>query len=318
MSWGGMERGGRVCMWRVCENLNFKFPHMSDFTMDLFVVFLAFLIKYSSEFFDLDAIIDDDDMDMFLLLAVLLFLKSSSSSAREYYRGPGQDYMAWSNWRFREAFRFEKVDFDRLVQLLQIPDRFAESGHVFSGPVCFAVTLYRFSYPCRWCSLEGMFGEDRSRLSRMHKLCVDFLYARWGFKVDMDLGFLLPRLVSYRRAIFAKTGGLVGNMWGFIDGTARQICRPTFFQRLFFSGHKRNHCLKYQGIMCPDGIIAQMKGPWVGRRNDCGMLNESQLVDILRAHFNDREIPLVLYGDTIYTFTTHIWSGFKGARLSDE
>ena len=61
-----------------------------------------------------------------------------------------------------------------------------------------------------------------------------------------------------------------------------------------------------------------MKGPWVGRRNDCGMLNESQLVHILRAHFNDGEIPLVLYGDPIYTFTTHIWSGFKGARLSDE
>ena len=180
-----------TCTSRECGNLQVS-KHV--LCMDLFVVFLAFLIKYSSEFFDLDAIIDDDDMDMFLLLAVLLFLKSSSSSAREYYRGPGQDYMAWSNWRFREAFRFEKVDFDRLVQLLQIPDRFAESGHVFSGPVCFAVTLNRFnvSYPCRWCSLEGVFGEDRSRLSRMHKLCVDFLYARWGFKVDMDLGFLLP------------------------------------------------------------------------------------------------------------------------------
>ena len=111
-------------------------------------MFLAFLIKYSSEFFDLDAIIDDDDMDMFLLLAVLLFLKSSSSSAREYYRGLGQDYMECSNWRFWEASRFEKTDFDRLVQLLQIPDRFAESGHVLSGPVYFAVTLYSFSYPC--------------------------------------------------------------------------------------------------------------------------------------------------------------------------
>ena len=48
--------------------------------MTLFLVFLAFLIKYLSEFFDLDAIIDEDEMDMFILLAVLLFLKSSPAA----------------------------------------------------------------------------------------------------------------------------------------------------------------------------------------------------------------------------------------------
>ena len=69
--------------------------------------------------------------------------------------------------------------------------------------------------------------------------------------------------------------------------------------------------------MCPDGIIAQMKGPWIGSRNDCGMLNESQLIDILSAHFNDGDVPIVLYGDPIYSFTSHIWSGFKGARLTE-
>ena len=251
-----------------------------------------------------------------MLLAVFMFLKSRHAS-REYYTGPGQDYMAWSNWRFREAFRFEKEDFVLLVQLLEIPAFFSESGHVFVGRTCFLVTLNRFAYPCRWCSLESIFGEDRSRLSRMHKLCVNFLYDRWGSKVYMDLAFLLPRLQSYRRAIFLKTDGVVANMWGFIDGTAREICRPSFFQRLFFSGHKRYHCLKYQGIMCPDGIIAQMKGPWIGSRNDCGMLNESQLIDILSAHFNAGDIPIVLYGDPIYSFTSHIWSGFKGARLTE-
>ena len=51
--------------------------------MELFAIFIAFLIKYSSEFFDLNAIIDEDGLDIFMLLAVFMFLKSRHAS-REY------------------------------------------------------------------------------------------------------------------------------------------------------------------------------------------------------------------------------------------
>lgn len=65
-------------------------------------------------------------------------------------------------------------------------------------------------------------------------------------------------------------GSPINNCWGFIDGTARQICRPSINQQDYFSGHKRYHCLKYQAIATPDGIIINLQGPYIGRRHDAG------------------------------------------------
>ncbi|GIY63022.1 DDE Tnp4 domain-containing protein [Caerostris darwini] len=67
------------------------------------------------------------------------------------------------------------------------------------------------------------------------------------------------------------------NCWGFIDGTARAICRPSKNQEQYYSGHKRKHCLKYLSVICPDGIITTLVGPYPGRRHDSGILQESNL-----------------------------------------
>ncbi|XP_075543000.1 uncharacterized protein LOC142576660 [Dermacentor variabilis] len=76
-------------------------------------------------------------------------------------------------------------------------------------------------------------------------------------------GWISPNWKTFLRPCIPK--GLLGlqNCWGFIDGTARAICRPSRDQKLFFSGHKRFHALKYQAIMCPNGIICQLNGPYV-------------------------------------------------------
>lgn len=67
-------------------------------------------------------------------------------------------------------------------------------------------------------------------------------------------------------------GGAVHNCWGFIDGTCRQICRPSQQQQEYYSGHKRFHCLKYQSVLCPDGIIASLKGGFPGNNlSTCNM-----------------------------------------------
>ena len=50
---------------------------------------------------------------------------------------------------------------------------------------------------------------------------------------------------AFARAVFDR-GSPLTDCWGFIDGTARPICRPVKNQRIMFSGHKRTHCLKFQ------------------------------------------------------------------------
>ncbi|VEN39660.1 unnamed protein product, partial [Callosobruchus maculatus] len=98
-----------------------------------------------------------------------------------------------------------------------------------------------------------------------------------------------------------RKGAAIPNCWGFIDGTAGAICRPSIPLEEYYSGHKRMHCVKYQSVLCPDGMIVNLKGPYVGRRHDAGIYRESQLYAELQevAVFPDGR-KYVLYGDQAY------------------
>jgi hypothetical protein len=104
-----------------------------------------------------------------------------------------------------------------------------------------------------------------------------------------------------------------------VDGTARAICRPSINQEEYFSGHKRHHCVKYQSVLCPDGIIASLMGPYPGRRHDAGIFRESNLYNQLeqRARFGENE-KYVLYGDPAYPIQELLLCPFPGRRLAIE
>lgn len=60
------------------------------------------------------------------------------------------------------------------------------------------------------------------------------------------------------------------------------------------------HCLKYQSVCTPDGLIINLQGAYQGRRHDAAVLRESGLLDQLQQYtvFPDQEF--VLYGDEGY------------------
>lgn len=103
------------------------------------------------------------------------------------------------------------------------------------------------------------------------------------------------------------------NCWGFIDGTARQICRPSVEQENYYSGHKRFHCLKYQSVLCPDGIIVSLKGAYPGRRHDAGIFRETGLYNELEqvANFGPNE-KFCLYGDQAYGLMDLLITPYQG------
>lgn len=94
-------------------------------------------------------------------------------------------------------------------------------------------------------------------------------------------------------------GAAIPNCWAFIDGTAREMCRPGIDQEEYYSGHKRSHCLKYQSVLTPDGIIINLMGPWPGRRHDAGIFRESNLYQQLEENCVDpiANEQFVIYGD---------------------
>ncbi|KAL3186150.1 hypothetical protein MRX96_028272 [Rhipicephalus microplus] len=90
---------------------------------------------------------------------------------------------------------------------------------------------------------------------------------------------------------------------------------PVKDQRLYFSGHKRLHVLKYQFFMCPIGLICQLDGPYLGRRHDAGdILRDSQLYEKLEALALDKEF--VIYGDPAYPLRPLPMKPYGGAALT--
>lgn len=124
----------------------------------------------------------------------------------------------------------------------------------------------------------------------------------------------LFRVHTYARAVEDK-GGVKG-VWGFIDGTMRAICRPKQNQRLYYSGYKKCHAIKFQVVTTPDGLMSHLGGPWPGHRGDWGMYIASGIQQHLRT-LNAGLIPeerCYLYGDPAYSLSYGVISAYKAVR----
>lgn len=56
-------------------------------------------------------------------------------------------------------------------------------------------------------------------------------------------------------------GAALNNCWGFVDGTVRPNYRPLQNRRIVYNGHKRVNALRFQSIVTPNGLIANLYGP---------------------------------------------------------
>ena len=125
------------------------------------------------------------------------------------------------------------------------------------------------------------------------------------------------KLQEYAEAIH-RLGAPLPNCFGFVDGTLRPVARPCQNQRVLYNGHKRTHGIKFQSVVIPNGMIANMNGPYEGRRHDSTMLYQSNLlVDLRRVAWVNGE-PFCLYGDPAYPLGVHLQTPYKRAALTDE
>ena len=143
-------------------------------------------------------------------------------------------------------------------------------------------------------------------------LVVNFLYDTFADRLrNLNQPWLPPQhLQMYAHAIHNR-GAALDNCWGFIDGTVKPICRPKDNQREVYNGHKRVHALKFQSVVTPNGLIANLFGPVEKRRHDSGMLNMSGILHDLEHHsFSPTGQALCLYGDPAYPHRVHLQCQF--------
>jgi hypothetical protein len=147
-----------------------------------------------------------------------------------------------------------------LQTLLRIPDRIQlDNRSVFSGLDALCILLKRLSYPCRLYDLSRYFGRHIIDLSLIIQFIIKYIIENFDHLLsNLDQPWLnIQAIEQYARAIQNK-GSPLDRCWGFIDGSIVQICRPIENQRHLYSGHKKVHCIKFQAITVPNGLIASL------------------------------------------------------------
>lgn len=190
---------------------------------------------------------------------------------------------------------------------------------MISGLEVICITLRRLSFPNRYVDLGAWFPRSEPALCQLFNLGLDHIYDNFANKLtNLNQPWLsLSKLQNYCNVV-AAAGAPLQNCWGFIDGTVRAICRPSEMQREFFNGHKRVHGLKFQTVVTPDGLIANLFGPMSGRRHDAALLNESGLLNYMETHYNVNGQPLCVYGDPAYPQRPHLQRPFLGQHLTPQ
>ena len=83
-----------------------------------------------------------------------------------------------------------------------------------------------------------LFGRAPPQLSMIFNQTIDFIDTNWGHLLEyFNQGWLSrPCLRTFSDSIYIR-GEALDNVWGFLDGTVRPICRPKAQQRILYNGH---------------------------------------------------------------------------------
>jgi hypothetical protein len=212
-------------------------------------------------------------------------------------------------------FRFTKEELQDLCDELRLPDTIrTDHGYTCTGFEALLILCRRLAFPCRLKELAIFFGISPSAISEIFLWTVAYLANKYERILSLDTHRLTEDKLAEYAAAIQRAGGPLEKCWGFIDGTLREICCPTYGQRAAFSGHKRTHGIKFQAIVTPDGLLPHIFGPIEGRHHDSYILSKSNLLERFAEH---RQFDgYVVFGDQGYYTSEYLTSPWKGAGLN--
>ena len=215
----------------------------------------------------------------------------------------------FNNVQCRSLFRFDKDDLVELTEFLALPHQYvAQNGMVWSPIEGTCMLLCRLCYPGRLLDLAPYFGRSVPECSLIVNNMLADVHHRFSYLMSSVSQPWMDH-EKYCAAVVQK-GAPVNNIFSFVDGTLRHICRPGQNQREMFSGHKRRHGLKFQHVMLPNGIVCHSFGPFPGSRHDASMYGVSQLDTQLAQVKGSDGQQLAIYGDAAYPLQPWLFAPF--------
>ncbi|XP_050033367.1 uncharacterized protein [Dermacentor andersoni] len=246
----------------------------------------------------------------------LLQMAGSSEPRRDLQRHGLLDLEHMDSAMFYRSFRFQKADLDDLTAALLIPEEVESAQRVrVAGREALCMTLRRLADPNRLCDLEVLFSRHSSVISSVVWKVLSHIEYHFGHLLaDLTVHRWLnvQNLELFSRAVHKRRAALK-NCWAFISATARRISRPLIGQQEQSSGHRLHRSQKYQAVICPNGMICQLDGPFRGQRRDAGILKETALYANLEKVTQGQEY--VIYGGPTYPLLPLLFTPFDGTRL---
>ncbi len=238
------------------------------------------------------------------------------TAEKPYERYEKFDVDMFTDEQCRVLFRFDCDHLMELTELLCMPEYTAHNSLQWTPLEGTALLWRRLSCPGRLEDLAPHFGRPKSQCSLIFNSMLADIHHCFSRNVDnLHQPWFDPE--KYAAAVHCK-GAPVSNVWGFIDGTLCHACRPTDNQREMFSGHKRRHGVKFQHVMCPDGIVVHAFGPYPGSQHDAAMYGVSQLDASLQTVHDSAGAQMAIYGDAAYPLRPWLLTPYQGNLLNPQ
>jgi len=260
-------------------------------------------------------IIDDEEF-------VLLYdLNTSNNLDYPYWNYQPFDLDRLTAKECWSEFRFRKDDIYDLQNIFRIPDEVHTYNRMkIDGVEALCIFLHKFAYTCRYSDMIPRFARAVPELSVISNHVLDHLYSNFNIKLtSFAQAWLRPHCLEQFCETIHSKGAALDNCFRFVDGTVRPICRPETNQRVVYNGHKKIHSLKFQSVVTPNGLIANLYGPVEGRRHDSGMLADSNLLTQLGIFaLNTNGDNLCIYGDPAYPLRVSLQAPFRNPVLTPQ
>ena len=225
----------------------------------------------------------------------------------------------------KAMFRFTLPDLRRLHCALRLPAKINTGHGLVDSEEALLIMLRRLSYPATYATLAWPTGRHPAQISRIFNGMIRHLYSSlthlrdsrslecWGphfprFAAAIHRGGRRSRRRAYRPMPLT-------NCVGFIDGSNQYTDKPGMYQHILYNGHKRAHCVKWQGIMLPNGIMPMPFGPVHGRNHDALMLEYSGVIPAMRRISAGLGCDYQLYGDPAYPLSPYLGAPFPSTIL---
>ena len=198
---------------------------------------------------------------------VLLYdLHKSKNPSIPHWRYEKFDLEELNDDQCKVTFRFLKSHIYDLMENLNIPEEITCYNNVRIGGVeALCTVLKRFAYPCRFMNMVQIFARPVPQLSIICNQMTNLIYDNWNYLLNnLNQSWLSPHCLQGFCDKIHQKGAALSHYWGFVDGTVRPISRPNENQRILYNGHKKVHAIKFQSVVAPNGLVANLYGPLKG------------------------------------------------------